>query len=83
MNCVKNPKKWFVFKYKGEHQFEPFHVKKFMDCSTDFIVTEKCKLCGARDTNHFIKWDEALNKGFTNEQLQMADNGQDVYITLK
>lgn len=71
MCCIKNPKKFFGWiDYFGDHQYKPIKIWKFMDCSDDFCVRFRCKLCGAEYERHFVTWSELLHFGLTNEQIK-------------
>lgn len=70
MSCLKNPQKFLWIKYNGEHNYKPIKVWKFMDTSSCFIARFRCSLCGCEDERHFLEWEDLLNYGIPNEQIQ-------------
>jgi hypothetical protein len=70
MGCIKNKKSFLGIPYEGPHDYDIDYVHKFMSTSDDFIVSSSCKLCGCRQNENFVTWDELLNRGMTNEEIE-------------
>ena len=73
MGCIKNPKKFLFMRYFGGHDEKRILVGKFMVGVGDkFVVTYKCKACGAERKENFVTYDELLHKGMSNEEIEEA-----------
>jgi len=53
-----------------EHDDELYSIRKFMYCSTEYIVEWKCKTCGRIRERHFVTFDEILLMGVPAEVLK-------------
>lgn len=73
MSCLKNKKRFLIFSYYGRHVYKIERIGKFIPyVSDDFIVLEKCELCGCEKKSHFVTYEELLNRGISNDDLQKA-----------
>lgn len=73
MHCAKNVKKFMGFKFFGPHEYRMFQVKSFFPHDRRFFeVTYKCSMCKCIENKTLVVWDELLDEGLTNEQIQVA-----------
>ncbi len=82
MSCIKNPKKWLWFKYQGDHVNRMLSLSKFMPTSDCFIIEWECELCGCKENEHFVSWNDLLHIGLTNDQIKKVDNETILTFTL-
>lgn len=62
-NCIIK-RRFLFWKYNDvRHNEELYSIRKFMYCSTEFIVEWKCKKCGYIRTRNFVEYDELLLLG--------------------
>lgn len=77
MGCIKNIKSFLGIKYEGPHDFEIVDVGVHMiNVSNTFKVNRRCRLCGCRDMEWYVAYNQLLHLGFTPEQLDEARGHQ-------
>jgi len=70
MACLKNKKKFLWWGYNGDHKFVPFNASVFMTYGDIFEVYERCEMCGCENVRNFVRWEQLLEIGMTNEEIK-------------
>jgi hypothetical protein len=74
MACLKNKQKFFWWEFNGAHDYRPVSVAVFMWGGDTFVVNFECALCGCKMVHHIVKWDELLELGLTNAEIEKVQH---------
>lgn len=73
MSCPKNIKKFLWWKYEGPHDWKVIFLDKFMESSSNFQTIDKCAICHAKRTRHFVEEETLIREGITVAELNHAE----------
>jgi hypothetical protein len=67
--CIKNPKRFLFWKYNGDCEYKVVKFGRFMHCSSQFVATYECVLCGLQTKKHFVSEGTLLEMGVPIETI--------------
>jgi hypothetical protein len=67
--CIKNPKRFLFWEYYGDCKNKVVRFGRFMECSSQFVATFECVLCGRQTKQHFVSEDTLLEMGVPIETI--------------
>jgi hypothetical protein len=63
MSCTKNPKRFLLWKYNGDHDYKIVRFGRFIHGSNHYIVLFECKHCGCQYKQNFVSEASLIERG--------------------